>query len=80
MELPKFTLKMGRVVKKRGEWRQNLFFMLSVIRSLFYLTQFFPSGLWFLKLENHLRSQVASEVANKLKGYLKVLKRNHAYL
>ena len=38
------------------------------------------SGLWLLKLENYFKSQVVYKVANKLKGYLKVLKRNHAYL
>ena len=41
---------------------------------------FFWSGLWLLTLENHPRSKVAYEVANKLRGYSKVLKRSHAYL
>ena len=41
---------------------------------------FFWSGLWLLKLENHLRSQVAYEVPSKCKSCLKVLKKLHAYL
>ena len=46
----------------------------------FYKQLNFWSGIWLLKLENNLRSQVAKDVAKKLKGYLKILKRNHAYL
>ena len=41
---------------------------------------FFGQALCLLKLGNHLRSQVAQEVANKLKGYEKAMKKNHAKL
>ena len=46
----------------------------------FIRNSIFWSDLWLLKLEKHFRSEVGKEVANKLKGYQKVLKRNLAWL
>ena len=38
--------------------------------TFFYINQsIFLLSLWLLKLENHLRSQVAKEATNELEGY-----------
>ena len=84
----KLTLDWYINIKIKTPWRYSsiwyrftcliqLYFYLCVTYFC-YVIHFFWSGFWLLKLENYLTSQVAKEVPNKLKSFLRLLKINHA--